>query len=109
MIGNVRGGGGARQLDVTNKVNLLSYTSKNPYTTTKEGIVYCYVTYEANKYAMIVDNTTVSVLNPYVEVSTPSNSFSMGNNCTIVPAFVGMQLYAESNDSYGKCYFIPFK
>ena len=101
--------GGSRQLDIANKVNLLSYTSKNPYTTTKEGIVYCYVTYVANKYAKIVDNTTVSVLDPYLEVSTPSNSSSIGNNCTIAPVFVGMKLYAESNDSYGICYFIPFK
>lgn len=108
MVGTIQGGG-ARQLDIAHKVNLLSYTSTNPYTTTKEGIVYCYVDYNADKYAIIYDNTTLSVMNPYIEVSSPTTTMSTGNNSMIAPAFIGMQFYGQSNSSYGKCYFIPFK
>ena len=93
--------------DTSRQVNLLNYTSANPYTAPDDGIVRITASYRGNAYTICHIRTGANDLT--FQSSMPSSG-GVGNVIQSAQVFAGQELWAERNPNiaYGGAEYIPY-
>lgn len=93
--------------DTSRQVNLLNYTSANPFTAPDDGIVRIMASYRGNAWTKAHVRTGSDVVT--FQSSTPSSG-GVGNVIQSAQVFAGQELWAERNSNipYGGAEYIPY-